>query len=300
MEVIKHIHHISAIIGNVHENLQFYREILQLRLVKQTVNFDDSTGYHLYFANQAVDPGTLMTFFPWENAEPGQKGSGQGGRIAFRVPKGLLGYWRERLTAYDVSYQEAKWFEYPALFFQDHHALNLALVEGEEVSETPDLLGFHGVELLSSHPSGSVAFLKQHMGLVELEESSEAYRLQTTGHQKHDIVIPKASLERGSWGLGTVHHIAWHVSDETSLMSYSQGLSEAGFRPTVVRDRKYFKSIYLREAGHVIFEFATAKPGMTVDEPFDQLGMSLQLPKKYENRRALIEAALEPLNMKGE
>lgn len=296
MKTIQHIHHISAIVGNVNENLHFYQNILKLRLVKQTVNFDDSSVYHLYFANQDAQAGTLITFFPWEQATSGQKGSGQVGRIAFRVPKGSLDYWKDRLVQFDISVASNTWLGRDALFFQDTHGLDLALVESNAISQAEDILGFHGAELLSSNPKGSKDLLKAFMGLQELSETDQFYYLKTLGELSHEIIIPKVTLERGTWGPGTVHHIAWNVENQEELTTYADFLKKQGYHATIERDRKYFKSIYLREAGHVIYEFATAGPGMTVDEEFENLGKNLQLPQQFEEKRAEILAALEPLN----
>lgn len=295
MKTIQHIHHISAIVGNAQENVDFYRDVLQLRLVKQTVNFDDSSVYHLYFGNQKAEDGSLMTFFPWDKVAPGQKGSGQVGHIAFRLPKGSIDYWKKRLVVHQVSYKESKWFDHQALFFQDRHGLNLALVEGDEVAEEAAILGFHGAELLSSNPEGSKDFLTAFMGLDLLAETESAYHLVTIGVLGHEIIIPKHSLDKGTWGPGTVHHIAWNVLDQEELVAYAQLFKNEGYYPTSERDRKYFRSIYLRESGHIIYEFATQGPGMTVDEPFEELGKNLQLSKVFENRRAAIMEKLKPL-----
>ncbi|MBJ8325157.1 VOC family protein [Streptococcus pacificus] len=300
MEAIKRIHHISAIVGSAQENLDFYRNLLKLKLVKQTVNFDDPSVYHLYFSNQNYDLGTLITFFPWENAEPGKKGSGQVGRIAFRIPKGSLDFWKKRLTNNNVVVEEKPWFEYNALYFQDIHGLDLAMVESGEANDKPDIIGFHGAMLLSNDPIGSRDFLKDFMGLEDLTENEKAYRLQTVGMEKHDLVIENISHERGVWGPGTVHHIAWSLPDDDTELAWRDFLIQKDYHVTSVRDRKYFKSIYLRETGKVIFEFATDGPGMTVDEEFEFLGRELQLPHMYEKRREEITANLKPLEFKDE
>ncbi|MGT2744491.1 VOC family protein [Streptococcus phocae subsp. phocae] len=297
METIQNIHHISAIIGNVHENLAFYRNILKLRLVKQTVNFDDPNVYHLYFANQAADNGTLITFFPWDGAEPGRKGSAQVGRIAFRVPKGALSFWKQQLQDHQVPFKETNWFQAPALFFQDLHSLDLALVESDDSHSDPAILGFHGAILLSNDYTASQQFLKHYMGLVDVDQDDNYLRLKTVGDLAHEILLPKTSFDRGSWGPGTGHHIAWNVADLDALKTYQKGFEADRFHVTVVRDRKYFQSIYLRESGKVIYEFATTGPGMAVDESIDQLGQHLQLPDMYESRRSEIVNNLDPLNL---
>ncbi|WP_444811322.1 VOC family protein [Streptococcus canis] len=286
----------SAITGDPQETLDFYQQVLKLRLVKQTVNFDDPTTYHLYFANQKVEEGSLMTFFPWGNVSEGVKGSGQVGRIAFRVPKQRLDFWKQQLQDHNVPFEETQWFDAPALFFQDKHKLDLALVEGTDEKETPAILGFHGVVLLSSDDQASREFLTTLMELKEIDQNTSYRRFKTQGSLAHEILIPKQASPRGSWGPGTGHHIAWKVTDKDSLMTYQTELGRQGFHTTVIRDRKYFQSIYLREKGKVILEFATQGPGMTVDETMDQLGHTLQLPKRYETRRQEITDNLPPLS----
>ncbi|WP_159720899.1 VOC family protein [Streptococcus halichoeri] len=295
MEAIQHIHHISAIVGNVQENLDFYRQVLKLRLVKQTVNFDDPYTYHLYFANQDLDPGSLITFFPWENSKAGKKGSGQVGRIGFRVPKGSLTHWQQTLTEHQVAYTQELWAQQPALFFQDVHAVDLALVESTIEKDSPAILGFQGAYLHSHDYQASRQFVLNYMQLSEGHEGADYYSFVTRGPLKHQLIIPKVNEQRGLLGPGTVHHIAWNVADEVSLKEYKQTLEAENFNVTTIRNRKYFKSIYLRESGKIIFEFATAGPGMTVDEPFAELGQSLQLPAMYEERRQEILQHLKPL-----
>ncbi|EHI70858.1 VOC family protein [Streptococcus ictaluri] len=297
METIQHIHHITAIIGNVQENLNFYQKVLQLRLVKQTVNFDDPSVYHLYFANQKAEKGSLITFFPWEDRQAGQKVGGQVGRIAFRIPKGSLDFWKNRLTQHQVSIEEGHWFDSPALYFEDKHQLELALVESDDKADDTAILGFHGVILFSQDYQGSRDFMTIYMGLKEIDDNADYIRLRTLGDLAHDILLPKVNFLRGSWGPGTGHHIAWNVTDLDALKAYQADFQKENFHVTVVHDRKYFKSIYLKESGKVIFEFATQGPGMTVDEPLEKLGQALQLPKQLESLRDSITANLLPLTL---
>lgn len=297
METIKHIHHISAIVGDAQENLDFYRDVLQLRLVKKTLNFDDPSVYHLYFANQAADPGTLITFFPWENHVPGQVGSGQGGRILFSIPLGSLLFWQERLENFQVPFVTKDLFGTRALFFQDRHQLELALVENTDgTSQTTAILGFHGLFLHSHDFEASYQFMKGVLGLVDTFENEDYYVLETIGPQAHTIYLPKRNETRGHIGPGTVHHMAWNVSDLESLKAYQSYLNQGNFNVTTIRNRKYFKSIYFREPGKVIFELATQGPGLTIDEPEEQLGKELLIPPIYEKRREELLKQLKPLH----
>src|SRR5690625_1193802 len=150
MEAIQRIHHITAIVGVPNEILRFYRDVLGQRLVKQTVNVDDPGVYHLYFADKDAPPGTVITVFPWTNDNVGRKGSVQVGRIAYRVPKGSMDYWKERLAGHGIETEETEFFGAKTLEFSDVHNLDLAIVEGTETSDSNDILGFHGAELLST------------------------------------------------------------------------------------------------------------------------------------------------------
>ncbi len=289
MEAIKNIHHISAIVGHPKENKQFYQEVLNLRLIKKTVNFDDPGTYHLYFSNDNVDPGTVITFFPWANAREGRVGSGQVGRIAFRIPKNSKDYWIQRLKDHHVEVTETSLFQRPTIEFEDIHGLDLALVESDEESETNSILGFHGSVLLSLRPIETLKELVDDLGLVELEHTEDAFHFETVGELKHHIIIPKTPMREGRWGVGTVHHIAWSVDDENVQKDWQNYLVGEGYHVTEVKDRNYFKAVYTKERGHIIFEFATVGPGFDRDEPKDQLGQKLMLPPQFEaNREALV------------
>lgn len=295
MDTIKRIHHISAIVGNVQECVDFYRNILGLRLVKQTVNFEDPNTYHIYFANQDVSLGMLITFFPWENAHQGRVGSGQVGRIAFRVPKNSLSVWMKHFTKRGVVWEQSQFAGQSAIDFCDTHGLALSLVEGDEVSRTTHILGFHGAVLLSQSPDKTIQTLEQDLGLRFSHETSAEYVLHTVGDEAHWIVVPKTILPLGRWGVGTVHHIAWSVPSAQVQSQYQDDLYDKGYAVTQVKDRLYFKAVYFKEHGQVMFEIATDDPGMTVDEPFETLGSTLKLPPQYEIYRDKIEQTLQKI-----
>lgn len=295
MAAIKRIHHISAIVGNVQECVVFYRDILGLRLVKQTVNFEDPNTYHIYFANQTVSLGSLITFFPWENAHKGRVGSGQVGRIAFRIPKNSLSMWAQRLSQHDVSWTYSKFAGQSAIDFTDTHGLALALVEDDELSHTDQILGFHGAVLLSQSPEQTVQTLEKDLGIHFVRETESDYVLHTVGEEAHWIVVPKTVLPPGRWGIGTVHHIAWSVPSEQAQLQYQDDLYDKGDGVTQVKDRLYFKAVYFIERGQVMFEIATDMPGMTVDEPIETVGSALKLPPQYEIYRDMIEQKLQKI-----
>ena len=295
MEAIKRIHHISAIVGDPRENIDFYEGILQLKFIKQTVNFDDPETYHLYYGNETADVGTTMTFFNWDNEARGRVGSGQVGRIAFRVPKGSMGYWNERLTGFNVNFTISRLFLAPTIELEDPHNLAIALVESDMEADSPAILGFHGAALLSSQPKQTIETLRDDLGLVLEKEDETAAHLITVGEEKHHIIVPKEKLPRGRFGVGTVHHIAWSVPTDEEHREWQDYMFEEGYNVTEIKDRQYFKAIYLAEKGHVIFEFATDGPGFTINETFEELGTYLMLPPQYEHMREHLEKTLIPL-----
>lgn len=297
MEAIKKIHHITAIVGDPNENIKFYRDILGLRLVKQTVNFDDSGVYHLYFADYDGTPGTVITFFNWMVDSPGRKGSGQVGRIGFRIPQGSMNEWQNHLQGLNINTKITQLFGKDTLEFDDVHGLELALIEGDTTADNKDIIGFHGAVLLSSDPDGTKELLMRTMGLNELNIDDRNYHFETAGEEKHHIVTELPPQPRGRFGIGTVHHIAWSLPNLSVLEEWQTALQDKGFGVTEVKDRNYFKSIYVSERGNIVFEFATDEPGFDVDEDKSELGTSLQLPAQYEHRRAEFEKELPKLNL---
>ncbi|UJF15565.1 VOC family protein [Jeotgalibaca sp. MA1X17-3] len=297
MEPIKRIHHISAIVGDPNENLKFYRDVLGLRLIKQTVNFDDPGVYHLYFSNHQVTPGTVITFFPWTNNNYGTKGSGQVGRIAFRIPKGSFNYWKEHLASQNLKVEITQLFGKDTLEFDDIHGLELAMVEGEKSADRPDIIGFHGSVLLSEHPNATKKLLVDSMGLKELDYNDQNIHVETVGEEKHHIITSVPPQPVGRFGIGTVHHIAWSVPDLDALKEWQNLLFEENIGATVVKDRNYFNSVYSIEKGKIVFEFATDGPGFTIDEDIASLGTTLQLPKQYEQNRPTYETLLPKLDI---
>lgn len=297
MEPIKRIHHITAIAGPPQENLHFYRDILGLKLIKQTVNFDDTNTYHFYFSNKDMDDGTVLTFFPWDTRNRGVKGSGQVGRIAFSVPSGSLNHWKNHLKTHNIDFNESNMFGQDGIIFEDNHTLRLAIVETDKVKDSNDIIGFYGVELLSAKPEETHDTLRKELGLNELDSTTDFYHLETDGEERHHIVIPRVAPQRGRDGVGTVHHIAWSMPDDARQLEWQEYLESQGHRVTEVKDRNYFKAIYMREKGHVLYEYATDGPGFAVDEPIETLGQKLMLPEQYESQREEIESTLPKVEL---
>lgn len=297
MEPIQRIHHISAKVGDPNENLHFYRDVLGLRLIKQTVNFDDEGTYHLYFANENVEAGNIITFFPLMNDLYGRVGAGQVRRIAFSIPKDTLSDWKAYLDSHAVNFTVESLFQKPSLLFKDPHGLSLALVETEETKEDAQIIGLYGVELLSEAPHETFKFLMQEMGLLLNQVTSDYYHLTMVGNEGHQILINREMTKRGRLGKGTVHHIAWSVPAKDKLRQW-KAIIEKEYKVTDILNRKYFHSAYFRDPGHIIYELATAGPGFTVDESFAELGSTLMLPEEYKHERESIEASLPKLNLK--
>jgi glyoxalase family protein len=303
------IHHVTAIAGTARRNLDFYTRVLGLRLVKKTVNFDDPGTYHLYFGDETGRPGTIITFFPWEHVAPGQLGIGQTFETAFRVPEGSIGFWTHRLVEQGVPHDAPeRRFGETVLTFKDPDGMRLALVgvagaaaepgwSGGAVPEEHAIRGFEGVTLLLEHAEETGAILTDVLGFEEVarEGSTVRYRADEGLGSIVDIRTAQGFLA-GRMGGGSVHHVAFRAEDDAAQAEMVRRLAENhGIRTTEQRDRNYFRSVYFREPGGVLFEIATDAPGFSADEPVENLGTTLKLPPFLEGRRKEIEAVLPEL-----
>ncbi|WP_276271905.1 VOC family protein [Haloarcula litorea] len=305
------IHHVTCIAGDPQQNLDFWVETLGLRLVKRSVNQDDPGTYHFFFADAEGTPGTSMTFFPWEGMSRGKVGSGQVSRTAFRVPEGSLDYWTDRFDDHGVDYDDRiERFGETVLPFRDPDGLPVELVESEIPDDDPTvpwtefvpaehaIRGFHSVTLWLADPEPTEDLLET-MGLerVGTEQSpgdtpgDERTRFGAPGPVgKYVDVLP--TVEGGRQGHGTVHHVAFQTPTDEAQAAMRQAVQSAGLRPTQQIDRHWFRSVYFREFGGVLFELATNGPGYDSDEQLDELGERLVLPGEFEARREEIEAQL--------
>jgi catechol 2,3-dioxygenase-like lactoylglutathione lyase family enzyme len=305
------LHHVTAIVGDPQENVDFYAGLLGLRLVKTTVNFDDPYTYHFYFGDELGRPGTLITFFPWPSGRRGARGAGQVSAFAFAVPATSLGYWQERLTAAGVRFGGPETlFGSPTLSFYDPAGLLVELV-GEEsaaaVKPWPDgpipaehaIRRIAGVTLVAPEQGPTAALLTETLGFrrVGSAGSHERYEIGAGASRTVVDVVGRPDVPRGHFGVGTIHHVAWRVADDAQELAWRQALIERGYEVTPVRDRSYFRSIYFNEPGGVIFELATDGPGFAIDEAPEELGSQLMLPGWLEPRRAEIAAALPPFEV---
>lgn len=302
MKKTKGIHHITAIVGDPRENLHFYETVLGLRLVKQTVNFDDPGTYHLYFGNETADPGTIITFFPWPGARKGRKGGGQVGTTVYAVPEGSLPYWEKRLKGFGISFQYTERLGERYLEFEDVHGLQLEFTERKlpqrSQDESAGILGFSGALLLSVVPEKTIRALIETMGYEKVQEDDTYVRLRSEADLGNTIDVDKRRYERGEFSVGTVHHIAFRAEDDKDHLSWRRHVAEEGHYVTEVKDRNYFNAIYFREGGGILFEIATDTPGFSVDEPLSSLGETLKLPVQYEKRREELTKQLIPLREK--
>lgn len=298
------LHHVTAIASDAQRNLDFYTQILGLRFVKRTVNFDDPGTYHFYFGDDAGSPGTILTFFPWPHATRGHVGAGETTRTAFSVALSSVPFWRERLKVKDVLFEEnGKRFEEEVLTLQDPDGMAIEIVGHEDEQEVlvprssdvpaeHALRGLFGVTLLERKAEATFATL-QSMGFCEIASEGQRHRFSADGNAlgNHIDVVIDPDARRGRLGAGSVHHIAFRAKDDDAQLEWHKVLSQS-LGVTPVQDRTYFRSIYFREPGGVLFELATDSPGFALDESAESLGQSLRLPAWLEGRRHEIERVL--------
>jgi glyoxalase family protein len=303
------LHHVTVIAGDAQENLDFYVGVLGMRLVKKSVNQDVPGTYHLFYADAEGHAGTDITFFPWPDMEPGRMGTGLTVEIALAVPARSLEFWGERLTTQGVEVgSPIERFGERLLTLADPHGLQLALVETRDsrefrpwarspVPEQHQIRGLHGGRLLERSAAPTAALLVNTLGFEELGEEDGWHRYGLAGGGSGRVLDIKEvpGQARGTWGTGSVHHVAWRVPDDATHREVQRRLYDAGRQPTPVIDRFWFKSVYFREPGGALFEVATDGPGFMVDEPLGELGSNLVLPPWLEPQRREIESGLQPL-----
>lgn len=302
------IHHITAIVGHPQENVDFYAGVLGLRLVKQTVNFDDPGTYHLYFGNEGGKPGTIITFFPWVGARQGIIGDGQVGVTSYAVPKGAMEFWEQRLEKFNVAFSKTERFGEQYLQFSDPHGLHLEIVERAEGETnnwafggiTPEtaIKGFGGAILLSAQPNETAELLEKVMGLELIGKEGEFVRFRSSADIGNIIDLKVIPTGRGQMGVGTVHHIAWRAMDDNDQLEWQNHVAANGYGVTPVQDRNYFNAIYFREHGEILFEIATDPPGFAHDESQETMGEKLMLPQQYEQYREQLERSLIPIKVR--
>jgi len=306
------IHHITAIAGDAQTNLDFYANLLGVRLVKKTVNFDAPDVYHLYYGDAAGRPGTILTFFPWGEIRSGQLAAGQATAIGFAIPTTSLDYWQARLDREGIpTAAPEERFGESVLRFSDPDGLPLELVGRDvpagrdswasaPVSSVHQIRGFAGVTLLEARRGPTEELLIGQLGFQPVAEAGDRVRYRAPGVGPGEIidllVVPNS--RPGIVAGGSIHHVAFRAADDAQQLAARAALASAGYNVTPVRDRQYFHSIYFHEPGGVLFEIATDPPGFAIDETPEALGSALKLPPWLERNRADLERALPPLSAK--
>ena len=305
------IHHLTAVSADIRNNYRYYTGTLGMRLVKRSVNQDDPGTYHLFYADGEGHAGTDLTFFPWAELAPPRPGHGLAGEVSLAVPIGSLAWWGDRLSRYGagVGAPETRFGE-KVLPIADPHGLRVALVEadaaphrgftpheGSPVPPEHQVRGLHGARATERQLAPTQSFLEGAMGFRPMgtEGSWHRYALGDGGSGTYFDIAESPNTPRGVWGVGAIHHLAWRVDDDEHQLALRERVAAAGAHPTPVIDRFWFRSVYFREPGGVLFELATDGPGFGVDEEVTRLGERLVLPPWLEPRRAEIEAALPPL-----
>ncbi|QKS70542.1 ring-cleaving dioxygenase [Paenalkalicoccus suaedae] len=301
------IHHITAIVGNPQRNMDFYADVLGLKFVKKTVNFDDPATYHFYFGNEQGSPGTIITFFPWDGARKGKIGTGQVGTTTFVVPDGALSFWEERLRDKGVKAELATRFNEEYLQFLDPDGLQLEIVargkgpnsewEFDTITTNEAIKGFGGTVLYSSDPEATSKLLVEHFRMTHVATAGDFIRFEAPGDLGNIIDIDTSKTEPGSMGVGTVHHIAFRANDDEHQQDIMSYLHSKDIRTTEVKDRQYFNAIYFREPGSILYEVATDPPGFLWDEDQEELGKDLKLPPWLEEQREKIESIIAPITI---
>jgi glyoxalase family protein len=308
--VLSGIHHITVLASDPKRNAAFYIDVLGLRMVKRTVNFDAPDVYHLYYADATGSPGTLMTVFPFPQAARGKRGAGEVSAISWHVPTSSRDYWISRLSEKGIGFDgPSKRFGDEVVAFLDPDGLKLELVfsvdppqvmtwEQSAVPAEHQLRTFHGVTFTLQQADPSLALLSTIMGARAVGAEGVRHRYAVGEGNEAALVdlIVDAKLPWARQSAGSVHHIAWRVRTDEEHETWRERLLAADVRVTEIVDRKYFHSIYFREPGGILYEIATDPPGMNVDEDWSELGLKLQLPPWHEPDRAKIESVLPDLD----
>jgi glyoxalase family protein len=306
------LHHVTAIASDPQRNLDFYIGLLGLRFIKRTVNFDDPGSYHFYFGDNRGTPGTILTFFPWPGARRGIRGTSQVEATAFAIPPDSIGYWLERLKQQHIAAEIASTrFGEEVIRLVDPDGLLIELIGSssrgrfELWSDSPvpakhAVRGFHGVSAALEGYEKTARLLIDSFGYRLVDESGNRFRFASSDDSAPGRIIDLLCLPDTAIGrvaAGSVHHIAFRAKDDAEQLQWREHLVDLGYNVTPVIDRTYFRSIYFREPGGVLFEIATEPPGFTLDEKLEELGTHLRLPPWMESARSQIEQILPPIQV---
>lgn len=294
------IHHISSMVGDAQQDVDFYASLLAYRLVKKTLNYEDKNMYHLYYGNREANTG-LVTTFPMNHSRKGVVGKGQLGVASFGIHPESFEFWKKRLAAFGIEIEESTRFNKRRLAFEDTDGLKLELVETTKgpkntwafngVEEKTAIIGIESLLLYSKKPTETLNLLTNILGYSIEDEDSDNYLLKIHDNLGGSLELAKDHPTRGIPGIGTVHHIALAVNDD-EIDEWKEKLEENGYNPTDVINRKYFRSLYFKETGGILIELATKGPGVLVDEDLETLGEKFIVPEHFKNENL---ADLEPI-----
>ncbi len=303
----KSYHHVTAIASSPQKNYDFYHGILGLRLVKQTVNFDDPSSYHLYYGDDVATPGTLITFFTWPHLPKRTRGAADIAAVGFVVPIESLDFWKERLTHKKIKFAEMMRGAFPVLAFEDFEGMAVELAGVKKPRnlrathlEIPPEHALCGIEyvVLSVANVALVAEVLETLGYLHVKTHTELHEFAQSQNRADRVFVQEDGTGHDAiQGIGAVHHIAFGVVDEAAEIALRARVHDLGLFPTPQIDRTYFHSVYFREHNGILFEIATAGPGFAIDEKLAELGQKLCLPPQYEKQRAAIVAALPPFKL---
>jgi glyoxalase family protein len=302
------IHHVTCITRDVQKCTDFYVSVLGLRFIKKSINQDLPDTYHIYFGDYLGTPGTAMTFFGWPSWPKQKVGSGQVTTVAFAVPASALDFWSNRLRKLGLEHRRVSRFGADAIVLHDTDGIELELVgqaSDERWHPWPDsqvdpehaIRGFHSVTLTVAEAAATIGLLTTSMGFRQTAKEGNRTRFETGAGGPHSTLdlIESPEGPAGEESTGSVHHVAWRTPDAPGQVAWRELLLRAGRNVTPVIDRWYFKSIYFREPGGVLFEIATDGPGFTVDESPEKLGTTLSLPPWFQVRREQLDEILPPI-----
>lgn len=297
------IHHISSMVGNAQQNVDFYASLLAYRLIKKTLNYENKDMYHLYYGNYEASTG-LVTTFPMNHSRKGIVGNGQLGVASFGIRPKSFDFWTRRLADFGIDTEEYMRFNKRRLAFKDLDGLKLELIETTKgpkntwefngVKESHAIIGIESSILYSKKPAETLNLLTNILGYSIEDEDDVNYSLKIHDELGGLLELAKDYPTRGVPVVGTVHHIALAVKDD-EINEWKVMLEENGYKPTELIDRKYFKSIYFRETGGILVELATQGPGMLVDEDLETLGEEFIIPEHFRNEKL---ASLDPITVR--
>jgi glyoxalase family protein len=298
------IHHVTSMVGDPQANLDFYADVLGLRLVKRTVNHEDVLRYHLYYGNGAGDLGTIYTCFPYPEEPPGRRGRPSITAAAFAVPPSSLDFWQGRLADRGIDPERRERLGESLLRFEDPAGTRLELVAADSPVEpwadgsVPADRAIRGIHGVTTHPVDpyQTASVLETLGLEQVAESEDRVRYRAPGDHATVVDLLDREGSFGREGVGSIHHVALRV-DGDNLRDWHDLFRERDVRVSRIRDRHYYRAIYVREPGGILIELATESPGFTIDEDADNLGESLVLPPWAEEDRAMIEGQLPPVDV---